>query len=861
MGKKKTKKIDNTNKEKNNIINENIDADKKDIDDGKDNTAESVSIDNGTSEIDKKNPGKLQKIIRIPAVGFALLAIILNYFLEVLSRHSFIKPFVFIAHSPTVFFYNAFIIFVTLSLVMFAKRKVFATVFVCAVWIISAFANWIVLCFRTTPFSAVDILMIRNVMTMLDKYMSKWQMVLSAIGALLVVALLIYLYIRLPKSKSERRPFRASAYVCMCIFLVYTLTKVAVNTKTVSDNFGNLAYAYNDYGFAYCFSNSIIDVGISRPKNYSEEVIREITAPLNYDKSEVVLIGEDDDSLSGEDASVDVGQVSSEDTADIGNERGVEVTEEAAESVSEEDKSDAAENEDGVLTEEIKENVEEVSNNADTNNAGTTIEETTVADDTDKAEDDSEKETDNNEETVEEKEQTEVAENAATKDFPNIIVIQLESIFDTKYMKDFNVTERVMPTLANLKRDYSSGLFTVPAVGAGTANTEFEVQTGMSTQFFGAGEYPFKTIMKHQTCDSMAYDLKRYGYATAGFHNNDATFYERYIDYANLGFDVFTAMEYMYFLQYTPRGWAKDNILDNEMIERMKQTDGRDYITTITVQAHGRYPKKHTDTLTHIGCYFTGQYEGDIEKQAAWEYYINQCRETDNMIKDLIAGLEELDEPTVVFMYGDHLPSLSLQETDLRTINLYQTEWVMWDNIGLKQEYKDMTSYQASTYIFNRLGIDGGLMQHFHKKYMYQNDHDDYLNKLELLEYDTLYGDNYAFDGNNPFPTTDIKYGIRDIVVEGVEDGVGGIFVKGKGFNTFSEVWVDGKSVDTTYVNYQSLMIPADALDNASELCVAQVGDDHIALSFTENFSLIEEEETGESESSEKPSGETTGIE
>ena len=219
-------------------------------DDGIEKT-ENMNKDDDTVEKDEKKdkndifnklaqkPGmaKIIKVIKIPVVGFALLAIILNYFLEVLSRHSFGKAFTFIINSPTVFFYNAFIIFVTLSLVLFAKRKVFATLFVCVMWILSAFANWIVLNFRTTPFSAIDILMIRNVMTMLDKYMTKWQLVLSIIAAILVIVLLIYLYIRLPKSKSKRHPFRASAYVCMCFFLVYTLTKVAVETQTVSDNF------------------------------------------------------------------------------------------------------------------------------------------------------------------------------------------------------------------------------------------------------------------------------------------------------------------------------------------------------------------------------------------------------------------------------------------------------------------------------------------------------------------------------------------------------------------------------------------------------------------------------------------------
>lgn len=697
---------------------------------------------------------KVVKVIQIPFIGYLLLALLLNVFLETLSRHSLIKAFAFIAGSPMVFLYNAFIIFVTLSLVLFAKRKVFATIFVCAVWIVSAFANWIVLCFRTTPFSAVDILMLRNVMTMLDKYMTKWQMVLSAIGILLVAALLVYLYIRLPKIKHKRNPFRASAYVCMCLVLIATLTKVAVETQTVSDNFGNLAYAYNDYGFAYCFSNSIIDVGISKPKNYSEETVKDIVEGLSYNKDEVILATKEEDGKNADDGEKDPEEIMDLDELYYKNE-------------------------------------------------------------------------------------------PATKENPNIIVIQIESVFDTKYMKDFYASENPMPFLAKLKRKYSSGIFTVPAVGAGTANTEFEVQTGMSTQFFGAGEYPFKTIMQEMSCDSIAYDLKRQGYATAGFHNNDATFYERYIDYSNLGFDVFCGMEHMYGLNYTPRGWAKDDVLDDLMLERMKQTEGRDYITTITVQCHGRYPKKHTETLTDLDCYFTGQYAEDSAKQAAWEYYINMCKECDNMLEELVKKLERFHEPTVLFMYGDHLPSLDLKETDLDGITLYETEWVMWDNIGLQNEKRDLKAYQASTYIFNRLGLEGGLMQNFHNKYMAE-DKDSYLDKLEILEYDTLYGNNYAFDGKNPFPQTDMVLGIRSIAVDRYEAKGDKVWVYGKNFNEFSEVHVNGKAVDTTYISGGLLSVDAQDFEGAKELLVAQTGDDHIVLSKSEPLAVTQEEDAKE---------------
>lgn len=758
------------------------------------------------------------KVVRIPFIGYLLLACILNFTMEVLSRHSFLKAFLFIKESPFVFIYNAFIIFLTLSLVLFAKRKVFATVFVCTVWIISAFANYIVLCFRTTPFSAIDVLMLRNVMTMLDKYMTKWQMVLSVIGVILVISLLVYLYIRLPKSKSKRQPFRASAYVCMCILFVATLTKVAVNTQTISDNFGNLAYAYNDYGFAYCFSNSIIDVGISKPKDYSEETIADIVDDLEYDKSEVILVTKEE--VEAEEKEKEAARKAA----------GEDVSEEQSgkESSPNENTAGGTEEEDADVVDHSETDTEQEDDEPEKN----------VADgrpDNKESEDDTE-------------EITYYENKKATEEYPNIIVIQLESIFDTKYMKDFWASEDPMPTLTKLKKEYSSGLFTVPAVGAGTANTEFEVQTGMSTQFFGAGEYPFKTVMRSVSCGSMAYDLKRQGYATAGFHNNDATFYERYIDYSNLGFDTFSGMEHMYMLNYTPRGWAKDDVLDDIMIERMEQTEGRDYITTITVQAHGRYPKKYTPTLTSLTCHFNGQYADDQEKRAAWMYYINMCRETDNMVASLLYKLEKLDEPTVVFMYGDHLPSLNLEQDDLDDITLYQTEWVMWDNIGLSVENKDMTAYQASTYIFNRLGLEGGLMQNFHNQYMKSSDEEDYLHKLELLEYDTLYGNNYAYNQMNPFPQTDMQMGIRNIQVNGYALGDEQVLIHGTGFNEFSEVYVDGKSVETTYVNYETLMVSLEDFKDGKELYVAQAGDDHIVLSVTETIPIEIEDTTEGSE-------------
>lgn len=73
---------------------------------------------------------------------------------------------------------------------------------------------------------------------------------------------------------------------------------------------------------------------------------------------------------------------------------------------------------------------------------------------------------------------------------PNILVVQLETFFDPTRVRWLKFNEDPVPNWHKLCEEYSSGLYTVPVVGAGTVNTEFETLTGMSLRFFGPGEYP-----------------------------------------------------------------------------------------------------------------------------------------------------------------------------------------------------------------------------------------------------------------------------------------------------------------------------------------------------------------------------------
>ena len=80
---------------------------------------------------------------------------------------------------------------------------------------------------------------------------------------------------------------------------------------------------------------------------------------------------------------------------------------------------------------------------------------------------------------------------------PNIVFLQLESFIDPMTIESIGLDKEACPNFRKLVENYPSGQLTVPACGAGTANVEFEVMSGLSVKFFGPGEYPYKLSLIH----------------------------------------------------------------------------------------------------------------------------------------------------------------------------------------------------------------------------------------------------------------------------------------------------------------------------------------------------------------------------
>jgi hypothetical protein len=187
--------------------------------------------------------------------------------------------------------------------------------------------------------------------------------------------------------------------------------------------------------------------------------------------------------------------------------------------------------------------------------------------------------------------------------------------------------------------------------------------------------------------------------------------------------------------------------------------------------------------------------------------------------------LEERDEPTMVVMFGDHLPTMGLTEEDMTTGSLFLTQYVTWNNFGLEKQDKDMTAYQLLADITDELGIHNGTMFTFHQNREVYEDQDEYIADMQLLQYDILYGDHYVYNGENPYPATDLVMGTEEVTIDRILETDLYYYITGNNFTKWSKVYIDDSKVSTSYLSSHLLRIKKKTMEEGTHtLVVNQVG-------------------------------------
>ncbi len=650
------------------------------------------------------DPNKIARMVtignRYSLLFHALLSMLLCFAIESISRHSILKSLSFFALHTWAFAYNSFLIFASLSLVYLIRRRTLGRIVISGFWLFLGTINGCILSNRVTPFGYTDLKCINDLLSMQNtNYFTAREaaLVVSVVTAFL--GFCIYLFFKGPKFQGERRKFLTPCLVGLCMFMVPVTTHAAQNTNILASYFANIAQGYENYGFVYGFSTSVVDRGMSKPDKYSKESVESAKAQSK--------------------------------------------------------KEPTAENEK-----------------------------------------------------------------------PNIITVLLESFIDPTEVNYLNFSKDPIPNFRALTENYSTGYLKVPVVGAGTANTEVEILTGMSMRYFGTGEYPYKTILKQTDCESIASDLGKIGYGSHVVHNNGGNFYSRANAFSMMGFDSFTSKELMDIKEYTPLGsWPTDDILIDETIKSLDSTKNTpDFVYTITVSGHGDYPKEKVLTAPEI--YVSGAEDEASNNQ--WEYYVNMLHNVDKFIGDLTDALEKRGEKTIVVFFGDHLPSLNLSDEDMASGNIFLTKYATWNNFGLEKKDADLAAYELLAKTTNDLGIHEGTIFTYEQNSIDKGllDSEDYLSGLNRLQYDLLYGERYAYNGTEPYPASDLVMGVEETSIAGIYPSsfAGYVSVSGTNFTRWSKVYVNGEKVPTYYVNGSRLRVPEEYIADGDTVVVNQMG-------------------------------------
>ena len=169
----------------------------------------------------------------------------------------------------------------------------------------------------------------------------------------------------------------------------------------------------------------------------------------------------------------------------------------------------------------------------------------------------------------------------------------------------------------------------------------------------------------------------------------------------------------------------------------------------------------------------------------------------------------------------------------------------------MKKVDKDLTTYQLSAEYLNRLGIhEGNMLQYNQSKTEAGIDatSSEYMDDLELLQYDLLYGKEYAYEDGNKFPAIEIEMGIDDVVIDKAYMFNGKLHIYGQNFTKWSKVYVNDEKVTTTYESGQVLTIDADSIEDGDKIVVNQVGSSSTIFRSSNEITFVDPNKEAEDE-------------
>lgn len=336
---------------------------------------------------------------------------------------------------------------------------------------------------------------------------------------------------------------------------------------------------------------------------------------------------------------------------------------------------------------------------------------------------------------------------------PNVILIMAESLFDIENVEGLAFNEEIETTL----QQYESGMLISPRYGGYTSAVEYEALTGLSLIFYPSALVPYTTYFNQvdKSIPSIAHEFKNNGYETYAIHPNDKTFYNRDIAYQMLGFDEFldkTAFEYSKD-NVVAGTFLKDMPIAEKITELISTKDEPVFAFATTIAGHYMKEDRYSTTEIFASHDSLNTMELNEIEQAATSY-----KETDDMFRYLVEFIKASEEPTLLYVFGDHLPPLPTWNKLNYASNFYEKYGTVLASYSNFSEIV-MPEYMTPNQLAAQLMVDSGICHSSYYDYIYslRNNYpiihsellnDEQLFDLEtyhLIQYDIMFGNQWFY--------------------------------------------------------------------------------------------------------------------
>jgi phosphoglycerol transferase MdoB-like AlkP superfamily enzyme len=245
----------------------------------------------------------------------------------------------------------------------------------------------------------------------------------------------------------------------------------------------------------------------------------------------------------------------------------------------------------------------------------------------------------------------------------NVIIVMNEAFSDISLDKAFKFSSDDDP-LKNFKeivkdKNTVSGHLVVPNFGGGTANTEFDVLTGMQT--VNLNTVPTSAFrLVHRDINSIARVFAKNSYQDYFIHPGDSWFYNRANVYRFIGIENQTFIDQFKQPEDLKGTLVSDKAAGEKIISQYENSLASNkepvFNYNVTIQNHMPYTKYKYGSLK-VPDVPTNKNLSEQAKTLLSNYF-EGVRDEDKLLKTLTDYFKSRQEPVILVFFGDHKPSL-----------------------------------------------------------------------------------------------------------------------------------------------------------------------------------------------------------